>query len=89
MLFLKPGTIAASATSSGFPSLPKGVLDKTFFLRSGSFSRARVDIFVLINPGAMQLTLIPNWPVQLPLHVVIPSMADFEAVYAITFGNPY
>src|SRR5512133_2969397 len=79
---------AASATSSVFPSLPKGVLDSTFFLRSGSFSSASVDILVLIKPGAMQFTLIPKRASSTAMALVIPSIADFDAVYAITFGNP-
>jgi len=49
---------ATFATSSGVPILPRGT--KLAMYLSSSFLNALVSIWVLIGPGAMQLTLIPS-----------------------------
>src|SRR5947208_14705493 len=80
---------AASATSDGSPKKPIGVLPNTLALLSGSSFNALADMAVAIKPGAMQLTRMPLGDNSVAIAFVIPSIADLEAVYAITFGIPY
>src|SRR5882724_3181132 len=71
---------AASPISAGSPSLPIGVLEKTFCFLSASPFRAFSDISVAMNPGAIQLTRMPCGDSSTAMALVIPSIADFEAV---------
>src|SRR5215203_6514177 len=75
--------------SPGSPRKPIGVLLITFCFLSASLFRALALISVAIKPGAMQLTLMPFGESSTAIALVMPSMADLEAVYAITFGMPY
>src|SRR5215216_2362945 len=80
---------AASPTSEGCPISPMGVLPIAFAFLSGSLFNALADISVAIKPGAMQFTRMPFGESSTAIALVIPSIADLEAVYAITFGMPY
>src|SRR5437870_4682197 len=60
-----------------------------FAFLSGSLFNAFADISVAIKPGAIQFTLMPLGESSVAIALVIPSIADFDAVYAITFGMPY
>ena len=62
------------------PSLPNGVLERTFRFLSESPLNAFPDISVAINPGAIQFTRIPLGDSSTAMARVIPSMADLEAV---------
>ena len=75
--------------SDGSPKKPIGVLPSTLFFLSGSLSKAADDILVLMNPGAIQLTRIPDGASSVAIARVIDSMAPLLAEYAITFGIPY
>src|SRR5665213_2170326 len=73
----------------GAPNSPIGVLDNTFFFLSVSLFSAFADISVAIKPGAMQFTRIPFGESSTAIARVMDSIAPLEALYAITFGNPY
>src|SRR5215203_6627719 len=75
--------------SPGSPRKPIGVLLITFCFLSASLFRALALMSVAIKPGAMQLTLMPFGESSTAIALVMPSTADLEAVYAITFGMPY
>ena len=71
------------ATSSGWPTRRTGIWDAAAFWKSSkpmpTLAAVAAVIWVTMNPGAMALAVMPNWPSSMASVLVKPCMPALAA----------